>query len=620
MAMSFPSDPINGAVAGDYTYDAAKTAWRKNGAYPVSVTHSDVAPSNPRVGDQWWKSNEGTLFTYYYDGSSYQWVESTNVIANVEPNPIPAGAMMAWASDVIPANWLLCDGTAVSRSTYASLFAIIGTQYGTGDGTTTFNLPNLKGRTIVGKDGSQTEFDVLGETGGAKTHTLTSAEMPSHTHTQDAHTHTFSGTTSTDGNHYHTSGANSNGFVAHATGGGGYAVGFSNAGAGEMMFYRYTDYAGSHTHTYSGTTSSTTATNQSTGGGGAHNNLQPYIVLNYIIKYSAGETPGDSQLSVRVGAVETANNLTPLSPNHIINGAMDIWQRGTSGSQSAGGGANCVSADRWKPASYGAAPAITLARSTDIPPSIGVTYSGALSWSSSTSTGDVFVSHFIEDGKYKFAGKTVTVSFYAKATTALSAGASLDQDYAGTNFSLTTSWARYSWTTVLPSTYQSSPPSGTSSGNHVELRLFRLANASAAANTIYFTGVQVEEGPYATPFRRSTSSIQAELAVCQRYYEVVVPPSGVTGAGFANSSTQVYFSQPFKTSKRDVPTVSYVGTLSGIQALWSGGGLAATAFSSGSRTTEGCYIVITVSSGFTTGQAVMFTTSSAVKIIAESEL
>lgn len=281
MALSFPSSPINGAVAGDYTYDATKTAWRKNGAYPVSVTHSDVAPSNPRVGDQWWKSNEGTLFTYYYDGSSYQWVESTNVIANVEPNPIPAGAMMAWASDVIPTNWLLCDGSSVSRSTYASLFAIIGTQYGVGDGTTTFNLPNLKGRTIVGKDGSQTEFDVLGETGGAKTHTLTQAEMPSHTHIQDAHSH----------------------LIRNANGAGGNGLAASSGTGADDGNYAFADQWYTSSTVFAA--ASTTATNQSTGGGGAHNNLQPYIVLNYIIKYSAGETPGDSQLATRVGVAET---------------------------------------------------------------------------------------------------------------------------------------------------------------------------------------------------------------------------------------------------------------------------------------------------------------------------
>ena len=63
---------------------------------------------------------------------------------------------------------MICDGRAVSRSDYSELFAVIGTTYGSGDGSTTFNLPNLKGRVPVGKDSSQTEFDTIGETGGSK--------------------------------------------------------------------------------------------------------------------------------------------------------------------------------------------------------------------------------------------------------------------------------------------------------------------------------------------------------------------------------------------------------------------------------------------------------------------
>jgi microcystin-dependent protein len=262
MTLQFPSSPINGAVSGDYTYDATKGAWRKNAALPVSVTHSDVAPSNPREGDQWWKSDEGTLFTYYNDGNSSQWVESTNVIANVEPNPIPAGAMMAWGSDAIPSNWLLCDGSAVSRSTYASLFSAIGTQYGSGDGTTTFNLPDIKGKTIVGKDSGQTEFNTLVETGGAKTHTLTTAEMPSHTHTQNAHTHTQDA-------HSHNIGSAAD--ISSTTGAGNVFAGST----GSII-------SGTATATNQNTTATnqnTTATNQNTGGGGAHNNLQPYIVV-----------------------------------------------------------------------------------------------------------------------------------------------------------------------------------------------------------------------------------------------------------------------------------------------------------------------------------------------------
>lgn len=88
---------------------------------------------------------------------------------------VAPGITSVWWTDTPPTGWLLCDGSAVSRTTYSTLFALLGTVFGVGDGSTTFNLPSLKGRIPVGKDSSQTEFDTLGETGGAKTHTHTGA-------------------------------------------------------------------------------------------------------------------------------------------------------------------------------------------------------------------------------------------------------------------------------------------------------------------------------------------------------------------------------------------------------------------------------------------------------------
>lgn len=146
----------------------------------------------------------------------------------------PVGEVVHFAGSSAPTGWLLCDGAAVSRTTYAALFAIIGTTYGAGNGSTTFNVPNSKGRVIVNKNASDTEFDTLAETGGAKTHTLITAEMPNHSHTVQS----FNG----------------------GAGGGGQPYNSGNTGSAS----------------FPGTSS--------VGGGGAHNNLQPYLTLNDIIK------------------------------------------------------------------------------------------------------------------------------------------------------------------------------------------------------------------------------------------------------------------------------------------------------------------------------------------------
>ena len=100
--------------------------------------------------------------------------------AQVSGDTLPVGCIVPFTSDTVPENWLLCDGSAVSRTEYALLFSVIGTTYGVGDGSTTFNLPDLRGRVAVGKDGTQTEFDNLGEKGGEKTHQLTVGELPKH--------------------------------------------------------------------------------------------------------------------------------------------------------------------------------------------------------------------------------------------------------------------------------------------------------------------------------------------------------------------------------------------------------------------------------------------------------
>ena len=99
-------------------------------------------------------------------------------------NITPAGVITQYGGATAPTGWLLCQGQAISRvnALYTRLFTAIGTNYGIGDGSTTFNVPNLQGRIPVGRDSTQSEFDALAETGGSKTSTLSTANLPSHQH------------------------------------------------------------------------------------------------------------------------------------------------------------------------------------------------------------------------------------------------------------------------------------------------------------------------------------------------------------------------------------------------------------------------------------------------------
>jgi microcystin-dependent protein len=294
MALDFPANPTDGEVFDAYIWNAAKGVWQSVEESAAVTITSPVAPTTGTPGDLWFNSSNGILFTYYSDGTSAQWVE---VLSSAVPNAteiMPAGTVTQTARITAPTGWLLCEGQAVSRTTFARLFDAIGTTYGAGDGSTTFTLPNLKGRVPVGRDDSQTEFDALGETSGTKTVTLDATQIPSHNHTgttssDGAHTHTFSGTTSTNGDHGHEINVSGtklqylNTTASASSGLGGLAGLFNNDNL------RATNN-GNHAHTYSGTTSGAstnhthTFTTANTGGGLAHNNLQPYIVLNYMIK------------------------------------------------------------------------------------------------------------------------------------------------------------------------------------------------------------------------------------------------------------------------------------------------------------------------------------------------
>lgn len=180
----------------------------------------------------------------------------------------PVGVMDMWPTGSPPTGWLICNGQAVSRTTYAALFGVIGIVYGPGDGSTTFNLPNFKGRVPVGFDSAQTEFNALGKLFGEKTHLLTLAESPSHVHAAG------SLATGSSGSHGHTIGAQN---VASGSNPWGLPADGGVAGtAGNHANGTYP--SGDHTHPITGDTGSA-------GGGAAHNNIQPSIAVNIIIKY-----------------------------------------------------------------------------------------------------------------------------------------------------------------------------------------------------------------------------------------------------------------------------------------------------------------------------------------------
>ena len=206
---------------------------------------------------------KGMLVSHNQDGTL-----KANTVAEAQINPSayglfnPTGIISPYAGVSAPSGWLLCYGQAVSRATYATLFALVSTTYGSGDGSTTFNVPDLRGRVVAGQDdmggtsadrltglSGGVDGDVLGGAGGAQSHTLSTTEMPSHTHYDSGHAH---GTQT-----YDVAGAGSFGLQA---GGGAQRAGSSG--------------------TYTGW-----AVLSNTGGGGAHNNVQPTVILNYIIKY-----------------------------------------------------------------------------------------------------------------------------------------------------------------------------------------------------------------------------------------------------------------------------------------------------------------------------------------------
>jgi len=202
---------------------------------------------------------------------------------------LPVGVIQAYAGSSAPNDWLFCDGSAVSRTTYADLFTAIGESYGAGDGSTTFNLPDLRGRVPVGKDDMGgnaantilTNGDTLGNSGGEETHILTESEMPSH---------------------------------SHAIGGDIYSSGGSYFLMNSNNSYNVNRYSSSE------------------GGDQAHNNMQPYLITNYIIKVSEGSASSGGSVS----------GVTTLAPDNDADSTNEIQTLSLNGDTLSISGGNSV--------------------------------------------------------------------------------------------------------------------------------------------------------------------------------------------------------------------------------------------------------------------------------------
>jgi microcystin-dependent protein len=232
----------------------------------VNIAHKNL--TDPDLHEPKGISTATAGQVYVADGNgSGTWED----LPEVDPDDVraPYGLVIDYTGTTAPSQWLLCYGQAISRATYSNLFTAISTQFGAGDGSTTFNVPDYRGRVGIGQDdmgGTSANIvtifdgDNFALAGGSEGHTLTAAECP-----------TLTGTTSSGGAHSHNF-TNGNSIIRVNLSSGTFGSGSVAAlarGEQEMVI----SSAGSHSHTV--TVNSNSAT--------SHSNVQPTFILNKII-------------------------------------------------------------------------------------------------------------------------------------------------------------------------------------------------------------------------------------------------------------------------------------------------------------------------------------------------
>jgi len=262
-------------------------------------------------------------------GSGSTYLDGTGSFSNPSTSSLPTGSITAYGGSPVtgaPGGWLMCDGSAVSRTTYSALFTVAGTAYGAGDGSTTFNLPDLRSRFPLGSSSWNGSAYVSsgslmtrqpGQTGGEENHVLVTAELPAHNHgiSDPGHTHGISDPTHnhgvSDGGHTHSTQAHGHGVndpghshtytyplgnFAGASGSSQYSpasVAATNvAGTGISIQSAAPNTNGAFTGigifgSYTGVSvngAATGVTTTNTGSGTGHNTIPPFVCVMFIIK------------------------------------------------------------------------------------------------------------------------------------------------------------------------------------------------------------------------------------------------------------------------------------------------------------------------------------------------
>ena len=276
-------------------------------------------------------------------------------------------------------------------------------------------------------------------------------------------------------------------------------------------------------------------------------------------------TSADAPITEEARSLAMANSV-PVGPNYIINGAFDFWQRGTSLTNNT-----AHLADRWYVTANTSGTQCNQSR-VSVAANLGAVYALRVQQTSSVTVVEYAARQFIEtQNLYPLSGKTVTVSFWYRSNRTGTHGARFSASTRATGgtdvnvpftVSVADTWARYSlvFTTLASVTAWSAAANDWGALLDIGFRTGSSTGFTSLSANDYFeiTGVQLEQGSYGTPFRRSGDSIQAELAACQRYYQVCYMQARGYGT-VATVDTGAFGRFTYPVTMRVSPTITQTG-------------------------------------------------------------